>query len=198
LIDPAKLVLASRSPRRLSLLKSAGFEVQVARPEADETWPGGDAAAAVIEIAQRKLAAVGAFDWPVVAADTVVLADAPMPLGKPRDTAAACVSLASLAGRTHRVITGFAVRYRGQQRCDAVITKVHFRDLSRADIERYVATGESLDKAGAYGIQGQGGALVDWLEGSYTNVVGLPLAEVLGAIQALCGGAVAAPQKALI
>ncbi len=182
------LVLASRSPRRLTLLRSAGFAVEVARPQADETWPGGDAAAAAIAIALRKLDAVAPPALPMLAADTVVMADAATPLGKPRDPAAARAMLATLSGRTHTVITGFALRWRAAQQLGAVSTRVHFRALTAQDIERYVATGESLDKAGAYGIQGQGGALVDWLEGSYTNVVGLPLPEVLAAWATLTGG----------
>jgi septum formation protein len=183
-----QLVLASRSPRRLALLQSVGFAVQVVRPEADEAWPGGDAAAAVLQIAERKRLAVGPQPHPVLAADTIVLADGATPLGKPRDTVEARHTLARLSGRTHRVITGFVLSHAGEVQLDAVTTLVHFRSLSPADIERYVATGESLDKAGAYGIQGQGGALVDWVEGSYTNVVGLPLAEVLRAFAALTKG----------
>ncbi len=182
MIDPPHhIVLASASPRRLALLQAAGFQVTVRASHVDETWPGGAPLACVEALARRKLAAVGHAEHITVAADTAVL-DGDTPLGKPADAAAAIATLERLAGRAHQVCTGWAVG-RGHTICSgAVRTEVHLRPLLRADIARYVATGESLDKAGAYGIQGGGGALVEWVQGSYTNVVGLPLTEVLKAI----------------
>ena len=122
----------------------------------------------------------------MVAADTVVvLGDAI--LGKPRDEADAASMLESLSGRTHRVLTGFCILAATDTSVEAISTEVTFRDLDREVIERYVSTGEPMDKAGAYGIQAGGGALVRGIVGSYSNVVGLPLAETLEAIAALGG-----------
>jgi septum formation protein len=203
-----KIFLASASPRRKSLLESACYEVSVRVPDADETWPGGPVDAAVVQLAERKLAKVAALmseegaPAPWIAADTLVLAaedngdQSPAvggpssvercePLGKPRDSAEAKSMLRRLAGREHTVVTGFVVRMGNRQHAAAVRTRVRFRALSDEEIARYVATGEPMDKAGAYGIQGQGGALVERIEGSYTNVVGLPLAEVLATLRQL-------------
>jgi septum formation protein len=179
-----RIILASASPRRRALLASAGFDTDVRIPNADETWPPGSLEDGAIAIAGRKLAKLGAVDGLALAADTVVaLGDEA--LGKPADAAEAAHMLRRLSGVEHRVITGFVVTRGGQRHAEAVVSRVRFRALSDADIVRYVATGECLDKAGAYGIQGEGGALVAWLEGSYTNIVGLPLAEVLRALERL-------------
>lgn len=132
------------------------------------------------------ISATEADDRVVIAADTIVVRD-DVVLGKPSDAAEAAVMLRSLAGRSHAVITGFAVLRGGDRVVDAITTEVHFRDLDDAQIERYVSTGEPLDKAGAYGIQGIGALLVRSIEGSYTNVVGLPLVEVLEAVAAMGG-----------
>lgn len=152
-------------------------------PDIDESWPGGDIGveAGAIELARRKLEAVGDRDAVTVAADTVVVIDDDR-LGKPADDAEAEAMLSRLAGRSHRVVTGFCVRGSAWREA-AVSTEVRFRPLTRAEIDRYVASGEPRDKAGAYGIQGSGGALVDHVRGSYTNVVGLPLAEVIAAVE---------------
>ena len=220
---PRQVLLASRSPRRLTLLRAAGLQVQILPADVDEVWPGGEPGAAVVALAQLKLdhvAAQLAGVQPVqpspevaaatagkqqaqrethataaqpdgsksplmlLAADTMVVLDG-MPLGKPAQAAAACATLRRLSGRTHHVWTGFSLSYEAQQAKGSVCTEVRFRSLSDAEISAYVATGESLDKAGAYGIQGAGCALVDRVNGSYTNVVGLPLQEVLQAMQRL-------------
>ncbi|MEO1171544.1 MAG: Maf family protein [Myxococcota bacterium] len=140
---------------------------------------------AVKTLARRKLDALGPTEVPALTADTVVFLDE-RPLNKPDDPDDAARMLGRLAGRVHDVITAFCLRSTdGQVHSEAVRTRVWFRPLVAHEISRYVAGGESLDKAGAYGIQGAGGALVDRIEGSYTNVVGLPLAEVLRAWEQL-------------
>jgi septum formation protein len=142
-------------------------------------------AAGARALARRKADAVQVdADELVVAADTCVVLDGGL-LEKPRDADDARRMLRALAGRTHEVITGFCVRRGGKHREGAVHTRVGFRSLSHEEIERYLDSGEPFDKAGAYGIQGAGGALVDKIDGSYTNVVGLPLSEVLAAIEAV-------------
>ena len=180
----SRIILASASPRRRALLESAGFRPDVRIPNADETWPPGPLEDGVVAIARRKLDRLGAVTDLALAADTVVALGQEV-LGKPRDAADATRMLERLSGVEHRVITGFIVRRGERVHAEAVVSRVRFRALSAADIARYVATGECQDKAGAYGIQGEGGALVAWLEGSYTNIVGLPLAEVLRALERL-------------
>ena len=177
------IVLASASPRRLALLQAACFDVEVRPAHADETWPAGSIEEGAITVARRKLEHLAAAGT-TLAADTVVVADGHV-LGKPADAAEARRILRRLSGVEHQVITGFVLRRGTAEHAEAVVTRVWFRALSDAEIDRYVATGESLDKAGAYGIQGEGCSLVERIEGSYTNVVGLPLAEVLRAIAAL-------------
>jgi septum formation protein len=146
--------------------------------------PGEAAEAMAVRLARAKAAAISTqLDGPsiVVAADTLVVRDGVI-LGKPTDAADAAEMLRSLSGRSHQVVTGFAVSGTRPTLARAVTTTVTFRPLSEAVIADYVATGEPLDKAGAYGIQGIGAMLVVAIEGSYTNVVGLPLVEVLDAI----------------
>ena len=127
--------------------------------------------------AAGKCAAVAAKmgdELPVIAADTIVVIDNVI-LGKPQDAAAAKAMLQRLSGRTHQVMTGVAVRYKGQQMSEVCITDVSFRQLTTEEIDAYIATGEPMDKAGAYGIQGRGAVLVEKINGCYNNVVGLPL-----------------------
>ncbi len=178
-----RVLLASRSPRRRELLLAAGVQVEVRAPDVDEAPRAREAPATmVMRLALEKASTVRAKDTVVVAADTAVVLDGE-PLGKPIDHEHAVGMLSRLSGRRHEVLTGFCVR-RGRERLATVVsTEVWFRVLSQAEIVGYVATGEPLDKAGAYGIQGVGGALIDRLNGSYTNVVGLPLSEVLAAIR---------------
>lgn len=177
--------LASNSPRRLLLLESCGLVVHRLAQDADETWPNLGLDEAVEEIARRKLRAVkNKLVGPTVSADTVVVLDDKV-LGKPGNEAEAEATIAKLAGRHHRVITGVCVGDGENEGCFSVVTQVWFRPLTLMEVKNYVARGESLDKAGAYGIQGFGAALIDKIEGSYTNVVGLPLAETLAALKAL-------------
>jgi len=180
-----KLVLASASPRRRLLLESLGYDVIVRASEILETSLASEAAPDMaVRLATEKAAACPEDHLPVVAADTVVHCDG-RSFPKPTDPEGAQAILALLSGRWHAVTTGFCVRNRGRQVQRAVTTRVLFRPLPPSEIRRYVETGEPMDKAGAYGIQGRGGALVRSLEGSYTNVVGLPVEEVIEALVSL-------------
>lgn len=185
---PTRLLLASGSPRRRELLEQAGFTLVVRATDVDETVRRGESPKALVaRLAKAKAHAALAFAEGdqgigcVVAADTTVAAGTTI-LNKPRDDAEAARMLKRLAGKVHMVHTGVCVATRGKSFSATVTTRVWFRALGRADIERYVATGESRDKAGAYGIQGIGGGLVDKVSGSYTNIVGLPLPETLALI----------------
>lgn len=171
------LILASGSPRRRELLLSAGVKFDVRPADVDESVrPGEDPRAYALRVATDKALAV-AGDL-VLAADTVVALGDTV-LGKPRDVEDARRTLERLSGRTHRVFTAVVLGTRGRLKSRVCSTAVTFRLLTVADIDRYVSTGEPMDKAGAYGIQGLGGSLVDRVRGSYTNVIGLPLRETL-------------------
>jgi septum formation protein len=177
------VVLASASPRRLDLLERLGVDVVVDPADVDETLRAGEPAVAYVRrLAAAKVARVAARhadDQLVVGADTTVELDGRV-LGKPDDAAHAAAMLRDLSGRTHRVHTGVAVRHRGRTLDDVVTSLVRFEPLSPATIAWYVATGEPLDKAGAYAVQGVGAVLVAEVRGSVSNVVGLPLATVVG------------------
>jgi len=173
------LVLASASPRRRALLAQIGLAPTVAPTGADETWPDGDPGPAVEALALRKgRAAVDGGDHPgalVLAADTVVVLDGDV-LGKPETPDEATAMLARLSGRTHTVYTGVALLHGDRAETVHAATRVTFADLRPDEIAAYVATGSPMDKAGAYGIQDDLGALlVARIDGEYTNVVGLPL-----------------------
>ncbi len=170
------LVLASQSPRRSEILRQAGIPF-VARPaNVDETaLPGERPEDYVKRVARDKALAVGASaDEMVLGADTVVVIGGEM-LGKPRDGADAARMLALLAGREHRVLTGICLRHGAEIFVGCATTRVWFMPLARAEIEKYVAGGEPMDKAGAYAIQGLASKFVERIDGSYTNVVGLPI-----------------------
>ncbi|MDH3623742.1 MAG: Maf family protein [Myxococcales bacterium] len=181
-----RLVLASASPRRAEILETLGLEFEVRPSGVDESsLVAEDDAAFVRAVAVAKLTDVleslddpGAF---VLAADTVVCIDGKR-LGQPADDDDALRMLGLLAGRDHVVWTAIALGQvgRGFLECRDVETRVWFRDADLQELCRYVATGESRDKAGAYGVQGVASGFVKRLEGSYTNVVGLPAAEVVG------------------
>jgi septum formation protein len=183
-----KVVLASASPRRRALLAAAGVEVEVRPADLDETHdPAVHPVDHALDLARRKAAAAADPDGIVLAADTVVHRDGVL-FDKPRSRDDARRHLEVLSGGWHVVTTGVCV-VRGADRHElAVHTEVRFRALAADEIERYLATGEADDKAGAYGIQGHGGALVAELRGSYTNVVGLPLEEVLAALATVGSG----------
>lgn len=187
------LILASGSPRRRELLEGQGLSFEILAPDLPERREPGEAP----DVFARRLAEVKALaiweqhpDRLVLAADTVVALGGTV-LGKPADRADAIDMLRSLSGLTHEVITGVCLRPgsdaggthppRGES--FTVRTAVRFRTLSPRDIETYVDTGEPMDKAGAYAIQGRGGGFVEAIFGSYSNVVGLPLAETLAALE---------------
>jgi septum formation protein len=178
---PPPIVLASGSPRRRELLAGLGVAFEVDVPDVDEArTPGEDAAAMVLRLARAKAAAVAerrAADRPtplVIAADTTVVVDGAV-LEKPSDVAEAAAFVARLAGRVHEVHTGHAVRLGEREVAEVRTTRVRFRPLEPDEVEAYAATGEGLDKAGAYAIQGRGAALVEGIEGCYGTVVGLSL-----------------------
>jgi septum formation protein len=181
-----RLILASASPRRLDLLAQAGLVADCVAPaEIDESpLPRELPRACALRLADAKAGAVwAAADDVVLAADTVVALGRRM-LGKPADAAEAARFLALLSGRRHRVITAVAVRLGKRQWSRAVETAVRFRRLDTRDIEGYLASGEWEGKAGGYAIQGRAGGFVPWIGGSYSNVVGLPLVETLGLLDA--------------
>ena len=173
-------MLASASPRRAALLAGAGYAFDVVPADIDERRrPGEPAREYVARLARAKAAAV-AGRHPgriVLGADTVVVMDGTV-LGKPRDADDAAGMLRRLSGRAHQVLTGVAAR-RGERCASAVeSTVVHFAELDDARIAWYVGTGEPSDKAGAYGLQGRGSRFVTRIEGSRSNVVGLPLVRL--------------------
>ena len=183
-VSNRKVFLASGSPRRQYLLEQSGFSVVVEPQDADETWPGGDPGVAAQQIALRKIHSAGPQDLPVIGADTVVVLDG-IPLGKPQTAREAHEMLGALSGKCHLVITGVGIATASEERSFSVSTRVWFRDLSSEEIARYVDSGDCFDKAGSYGIQSGGSVLVDRVEGSYTNVIGLPLRETLEALEGM-------------
>ena len=176
-----RIILASQSPRRRELLERMGlspFEIVPARGE--ERADPALSPARLVEVLSRQKAAEVAAARPealVIAADTVVSIDG-LVLGKPRSEAEAAQMLARLSGREHTVYTGVTVRLGDRADTQHEAAAVRFRPLSEADIARYVATGEPMDKAGAYGIQGYGAMLVEGIDGDYYNVMGLPVCRL--------------------
>ena len=185
LMKPMKLILASSSPRRAEVLRDAGIPFEVRAADVDETRrPGESARAMVARLAEAKARTAsqmlrGEKDGVVIGADTVVEMGGEI-YGKPRDAAHAHEMLAALSGRTHEVLSGiFLLRLPdGGVRSAVESTSVTFSLLDRAEIESYIATGEPMDKAGAYAIQGRAGRYITKIEGCYFNVVGLPLARL--------------------
>ncbi len=201
------IILASQSPRRKELLERMGFSVKVMPAnieelrQEDEIVEGfvkrvaRDKCLAVVERMQTTLFPTDASGRPipaasgarpsvgsrwVIGADTIVVLGDEV-LGKPKDTAEASDMLSRLSGRKHRVITGFCIHdlRKDKEGVQAVVTDVTFKRLGPTEVEKYIAVGESMDKAGAYAIQGVGAYLVDSIVGSYTNVVGLPMCQVI-------------------
>jgi septum formation protein len=206
-MDREPIVLASVSPRRAEILRSLGLPPQIHPAHVDETvLPDESPEDHAERLARAKAAAVAGLlpDRWVLGGDTVVAVDEAI-LGKPRDEEHAVEMLLRLQGRSHRVVSGLALVRPGREAAEPAgegpgsgsripppdrifsgvqATEVRFRAFDRAFAEAYAATGEPLDKAGAYGIQGRGAALVERLDGSWTNVVGLPLVEALTMLRA--------------
>lgn len=181
-----KLLLASASPRRAELLRQVGIEFDVAAQDVDESVLAGESPRAyVARVSALKAGSANAGDDTIVlAADTVVVIDGEI-LGKPVDRGSAYAMLDRLSGTSHQVLTALALR-RGEQRVACTVAAdVTLRALDSATIERYIDTAEPFDKAGGYGVQGIAGIFVERVEGSYTAVVGLPLAETEEALAEL-------------
>jgi septum formation protein len=175
-----KIILASASPRRRELLQQIGVEFTVVTADIDETpQPGENPVRYTVRLAEAKARAVLALhpDAVVIGADTIVTIDGQL-LGKPRDAADAARMLHLLQGRSHQVTTGFAILTNRATNVAAETTDVSFAEMTAAEIDAYIATGEPMDKAGAYAIQGRAAQWIPRIAGDYSNVVGLPLARV--------------------
>jgi septum formation protein len=177
-----KLILASSSPRRRELLVKAGVQFEVRVSDIDETPLKQEIPKKMVARLSAQKAAVISKDFPdrwILAADTTVVSPRGKNLGKPVDSKEAMQMLRELQGKTHSVFTAYTVM-NGKKKFTRVIeTRVTMRRLSAQELKRYVDQGECLDKAGAYAAQGYGMVLIEKISGSYTNVVGLPVAEVL-------------------
>lgn len=177
LMNDTTLILASASPRRRELLGLTGLPFLIDAPDVDESCslPPREA---VKELSRRKALAASKLHpgCVILAADTLVAVDEKA-LGKPQDAEDAFRMLSLLSGRWHQVYTGVTVvAIGGSLHCEADVTDVHFEEMSEDTIRRYIATGEPMDKAGAYAVQGIAGLWIDQLRGSHTNVIGLPMA----------------------
>ena len=185
-LDPRRLILASASPRRAELLTAAGFAFDVDPVDVDESRQPGEPPTTYVERVARLKASAGAARHPrrvIVGADTVVVLGNAV-LGKPRDDRDARDMLGRLSGRSHDVMTAVAVASNGGVRTHVERTTVWFRALSSMDIDWYARSGEPMGKAGGYAIQGLAARFIPRIDGSYSNVVGLPLAalaDLLGA-----------------
>ena len=176
---PTMVVLASNSPRRKELLTAAGIPYVVRGPDIEEVRRPDEPALDYV----RRLAEEKAFAIPIAPGEIVLAADTTVVvrehiLEKPRDHADALRMLRLLSGQEHEVITGICLRTAGQKIIDVAITKVHFLQMTEQELADYVASGEPMDKAGAYAIQGRASKFIDRIEGCYFNVVGLPIALV--------------------
>ena len=185
-----QLVLASASPRRREILDAAGVAFEVLPADIEEKTRAGELPARLVErLAQEKALAVAArlqsgLDRPVLGSDTIVVCGDAV-LGKPRDEEHAVELLSMLMGRRHQVMTGIAVCWTGggELRSQVVTSEVEMRSATRLELEDYVSMGESLDKAGGYALQGEGKRFVVRVNGSQSNVIGLPLKETLDLLE---------------
>jgi septum formation protein len=193
-MHPPILILASASPRRQELLRSAGISFEIIPSEVDEEWGEGETPEDyVVRLARLKAVKVGEKHktrW-VLAADTIVVIDGKI-LGKPTNRREAEGMLEMLSDREHQVITGYCLLQTdsGKSRQGRVVSRVRFKELSPEEIRWYLDTGEPFDKAGAYAIQGKAAFMVKEVQGSYTNVVGLPLCEVVEALREMEGSTI--------
>jgi nucleoside triphosphate pyrophosphatase len=180
-----RVFLASASPRRRDLLNLVGIDHEVRPANIDETYlPGEQPRDHAERLAREKAVAIDGSDTVTIGSDTIVVVDGQV-LGKPRDRAHAAEMLRQLSGRSHIVMTGVAARWRGVLASGLEEVGVTFRQLSDDEIERYIDTGEPMDKAGAYGIQGFGATIVDRVDGDYFAVMGLPLNRLVGLLRSL-------------
>jgi septum formation protein len=186
-----RLILASRSPRRAELLAAAGFTFEIAPPDVDEsTRPDEPPRDYVLRVARTKAEQIARHrrqpDALVLGADTVVVADG-RAMGKPMDAAEATAMLRALSGAVHEVHTGLYLCSAAENRTEVVTTRVSFLPMTEHEIAWYVDTGEPMDKAGAYGIQGRASRFIDRIDGSWSNVVGLPIATVYRLLSGMQG-----------
>ena len=180
-----QLVLASASPRRAELLRQIGLEFTIRPCDIDESPLPDEAAATMVErLALTKARVIARNETlPVLGADTMVVVDA-APLGKPVDREESLAMLARLSGRSHDVLTAVALVHGAREEIRTAHARVYFREISRAEAQAYWLSAEPRDKAGGYGIQGIGGIFAQRIEGSYSAIVGLPLAETEVLLQA--------------
>ena len=182
-----RVILASQSPRRRELLNLVGIAHEVQPADIDESYVGGERPREHAERLAREKTAVIAEREPdalIIGSDTIVVVDGDV-LGKPVDELDAVRMLARLAGRSHVVITAVAVAWRGETRSSVEEVGVTFHPMTRSEIDAYIATGEPMDKAGAYGIQGYGATIVSRVDGDYFAVMGLPLQRLTRVLAAI-------------
>lgn len=192
------VILASQSPRRQELLARITTEFEVCPADVDESLsPDCTPKQNVQQLAQRKARAIfeqAEANALVIAADTIVVCDDTI-LGKPRDEVDAVQMLHMLSGRAHQVMTAVCVKTAETELAEVSVTDVTFRTLRDAEIKAYVSSGEPMDKAGAYGIQGKGGLFVSGIHGDYYGVMGLPICMLYEMLQQVCSGMNAETQK---
>ncbi|MEX9972468.1 nucleoside triphosphate pyrophosphatase [Providencia rettgeri] len=180
------IYLASGSPRRHELVQQLNYTFEVLRPEVEEQWQEGELPQDYVQRLARDKSLAGVAiapdNQPVLGADTIVVLAGEI-LEKPRDNQHAEEMLSALSGKTHQVMTAIALSNRQQTMQSLIVTDVTFRELSLLEIRDYIQSGEPMDKAGAYGIQGIGGRFIRKINGSYHGVVGLPLVETDELIQ---------------
>ena len=184
---PVRVILASQSPRRRELLAQIGIMHEVRPADVDETvWPGEEPVPHSERLARDKAHTLALLhpDALVIGSDTIVVIDGVI-MSKPVSRDDAIAMLERLSGREHTVYTSVAVAHEGRTLSGVEAVQVQFRTLTRAQIEAYVDTGEPMDKAGAYGIQGYGATLVERISGDYFAVMGLPLGRLVGLIREL-------------
>ena len=186
----SRIILASTSPRRKELLQSVGIQFEIVAPSSDESLLGSENPKVyVLRLASEKALSVSLNlegDFLVIGADTIVGVDNEI-LGKPSNEEEARAMLSKISGREHNVLTAFCIAQPKNNvlHSEVVDTKVRVKTLEPQEIQGYIKTGEPMDKAGAYGIQGIGAFMIRGISGSYTNVVGLPIVEVLEALNKL-------------
>ncbi|MCK5808990.1 septum formation inhibitor Maf [bacterium] len=181
-----KLILASGSPRRKELLGYFNFDITIIKPTVEEIFNPNDSpeevAKYLAELKRDSVLQTHGDEIALLAADTIVVLDRKI-LGKPQDRKDATRMLTQLSGKTHTVLTGVAIAWRGERKSIVVATEVQFKPLSLQEISDYTATDEPYDKAGSYALQGIGAFMVQKINGSHSNVIGLPVAEVITLFQ---------------